>query len=218
MAESIISQFVPHRSQDEQARIRHVENYLVELSQAALNLSSSGGGGGGTIGLPIPESEVSFEASEGHNHDGVNSTPVPMEGDVTGTNIASVVEKARGIPLPIPTSLDEHQFLMYNDTTLSYELQNPRVKTVTKFADYTLTLNETIVLADATAGNMSITLPTAVGVKDVVFMVKKIDSSAFTVTVVPASLETIDGQVNFPLVTQYSTLAIVSDNVNWFGI
>jgi len=86
---------------------------------------------------------------------------------------------------------------------------------VTKTAAYTATLNDKIILCDATAGAFTITLPTAVGNRDKRFIIKKIDSSTNTVTIDGNGAETIDGVATKILQYQYQSIDIISDNANW---
>lgn len=72
--------FSPKRVRDLEHRIRHIEEHLANLSldpatleqllAAGSGFGGSGGGGGSTIHLPLPESQVRFDESEGHTHDG----------------------------------------------------------------------------------------------------------------------------------------------------
>lgn len=87
---------------------------------------------------------------------------------------------------------------------------------VTKTAAYTATANYCVILADATSGAVTITLPTAVGRKGQEYSIKKIDSSANAVTVATTSSQTIDGSTTKSLATQYSKTSVVSDGANWF--
>ena len=87
---------------------------------------------------------------------------------------------------------------------------------VTKTAAYTATLNDKVILCDATTAAFTITLPTAVGNTDKVFIIKKIDVSANAITVDGNAAETIDGALTIVLSLQYDTLFIISNNVNWF--
>ncbi len=58
------------------------------------------------------------------------------------------------------------------------------VAVVTKTGDYTVTVNDHVVLADASGGNITITLPALADIPDEkIYHVKKIDSSGNTVTV-----------------------------------
>lgn len=93
------------------------------------------------------------------------------------------------------------------------------VRTVTSAITIDATQKETVVLADASAGGFTVTLPTAASGRVVV--VKKIDSSANAVTVSTPSAATpatIDGSNTQTLAAQYNIMRLVSDGANWFLI
>ena len=86
----------------------------------------------------------------------------------------------------------------------------------TKTASYTCdssSAHDYCICADATAGAMTITLP-AVSVGRII-VVKKIDKTAFAVTVTPAS-GTIEGATSAVLSQPYQTACVSSDGTNWF--
>jgi hypothetical protein len=82
-------------------------------------------------------------------------------------------------------------------------------------ANYTLTPHDHTVFVDATGGNRTITLPTASTCARRRYEIKKIDSSANTVTVDGYSSETIDGSLTNILSTQYQSVTVVSDGAGW---
>lgn len=76
-----------------------------------------------------------------------------------------------------------------------------------------------VVLADATGGAFTVTLPVASAGLEVT--VKKVDSSANAVSVsTPAATTpaTIDGAGSTSLAAQYEVTRLVSDGTNWFVI
>jgi len=79
----------------------------------------------------------------------------------------------------------------------------------------TLTNGNSIVLVNATSGSRTITLPAPTSGK--IFNIKKIDSSANTVTISPPS-GTIDGSASRVIFSQYDSLTITSDGTNYFLI
>jgi hypothetical protein len=92
----------------------------------------------------------------------------------------------------------------------------PSQQWITKSVDYTLLPTDYGgILADATSGNRTMTLPTAVGAWQE-FTIKKKDSSANTVTVATTSSQTIDGASTYVISTQYESVTVVSDSANWF--
>jgi hypothetical protein len=84
-----------------------------------------------------------------------------------------------------------------------------------KTGAYTLTTSDDVILADASGGAFTLTLPTASGNTGKVFHLKKTDSSTNAVTVDGNGTETIDGATTFLLTGQYSEISIVSDGTNW---
>lgn len=82
----------------------------------------------------------------------------------------------------------------------------------------TLTSGQNVVLANASSGAITITLP-AVGAAGTgqVYTVKKTDSSTYAVTISPAS-GTIDGSASIALKAQYASVQLATDGVNWFKL
>ena len=85
-------------------------------------------------------------------------------------------------------------------------------------ADYTATLADEVILVDASSAAVTITLPSPT--KGHVLIIKKIDSSANTVTVQVAdtTTQTIDGATSQTLSTQWESVTVVSDGTNWYII
>lgn len=90
--------------------------------------------------------------------------------------------------------------------------------TATKTTNYTITGNDTVIFADATSGNVTVTLPLASGLPGYRFYVKRIDGSGNTVTVQRTSSDTIDGETSHTLGVQYMSVTLVSNGSNWFII
>lgn len=89
------------------------------------------------------------------------------------------------------------------------------LRLVTKTANYILTFNDDMVLGDATAGAMTLTLPTANGIPGVQKTLKKIDVSSNHITVACNGSETIDGVATKTLSSQWDKITVVSDGTNW---
>lgn len=113
----------------------------------------------------------------------------------------------------------ETDFLLrtWRDKGVGWDLVGSPRSTVlsTKTEDYTITATDGVIVADATIGNILITLPATAGLQGKIFTVKRIDGSANTVTV--QGPETIDDAVNV-LLNQYNGLTIVSDSIEWWII
>jgi hypothetical protein len=74
------------------------------------------------------------------------------------------------------------------------------------------------VLGNATTASFSLTLPTSVGATGQVYIVKKVDSTANTVTITTTSSQTIDGSASKVLSSQYDGFQLQSDGANWMII
>jgi len=126
----------------------------------------------------------------------------------------------------LTTPLLDHVFFTESDTGITYiavagawQVVTGNSGTLRTTAITTTTMaTDSIILADATSGALTIDLLTAVGRTGRVYGVKKIDASANAVTVDPAGGETIDGATTKVLSTQYASVTFVSNNANWFII
>ncbi|MGE3681946.1 MAG: hypothetical protein AB7G93_09485 [Bdellovibrionales bacterium] len=84
-----------------------------------------------------------------------------------------------------------------------------------KTAAYTLTTADDVILADASGGAFTLTLPAAASNSGQIYKIKKIDSSANIVTIDGNSSETIDGNTTYSLSGQDQFVEIVCDGSNW---
>lgn len=87
-----------------------------------------------------------------------------------------------------------------------------------KTANYTLTTSDGLIVADATGGSFTLTLPTAVGNDGVNFHIKRTDATlANTVTLNTTSSQTIDGYASgaLKLHTKNEEYWLASDGSNW---
>jgi hypothetical protein len=86
----------------------------------------------------------------------------------------------------------------------------------TKTSAYTATASDYTILGNATTASFQVTLPTAVSATGQIYVIKKIDSSANTVTIGTTSAQTIDGQSTRVLSLQYDGVTVQSNGANWF--
>lgn len=89
------------------------------------------------------------------------------------------------------------------------------VPIVSKTTTYTATLNDEVILADTSGGAWTLSLPAAAAATGKVYTVKKTSSDANLVTIDPSGSETIDGSTTKTLLTQYSSISIISNGTNW---
>lgn len=87
----------------------------------------------------------------------------------------------------------------------------------TKTGSYTIIDKDFMILADATSGGFTITLPAAggTGITKKIIAIKKIDSTSNKVTIDGNAAETIDGKTTIDLETENEILMLQSDGTNW---
>ena len=84
--------------------------------------------------------------------------------------------------------------------------------------DATVTTANVVVFANATSGQIDITLYAATSNGGKTLTIKKTDSSANDVVITRAGSETIDGGTSFTLIHNGEAVTLISDNSNWFII
>ena len=82
--------------------------------------------------------------------------------------------------------------------------------------DYQLNRRDSVILVNASAAAIDITLPPAESVAGRFFDIKKIDSSTNAVTIEPDGSETIDGASSLATSVQHESFTIFSDGVEWW--
>jgi hypothetical protein len=85
-------------------------------------------------------------------------------------------------------------------------------------ADYTMTLNDTIILMDATGGNKVVTLKPVDQCKNKRVTIKKTDASANTVTIDGNDSEVINNATTYVLTAAYQSIDVVSDGSKWWAV
>jgi len=75
-----------------------------------------------------------------------------------------------------------------------------------------------LLVCDATAGAITMTLPSAALVPGRIYVFKRINSGANAVIVDPSGAETIDGAATHTLSAQWNSVTIMSDGTAWFII
>ena len=81
---------------------------------------------------------------------------------------------------------------------------------------YSATDDDFLLLADATGGAITITLPPAADVLYQIFIIKRLNSGANSVIVDGDGAETIDGAANKTLLNQYDAINVVSDGTEYW--
>ena len=87
-----------------------------------------------------------------------------------------------------------------------------------KASDYTLTGGDHTILVDCSNGNVTLTLPTAVGCAGRMYIIKRIDGSANAANVNSDGSEEIEGSASPVSVFPMSSIVIQSDNSGWWKV
>ena len=114
--------------------------------------------------------------------------------------------------MPAPTFLDLARSI---DRQLHGNIQYPVRSIVFGDSPYSVSVDDDFINADATLGNITVTLPSAVLYPGIPFGVKKVDVTVNTVTVQGTGGQTIDGAATKVLVNTNDYLVAVSDGTNW---
>lgn len=96
-------------------------------------------------------------------------------------------------------------------------LENGTVNTTVRAITATGAVADTdyLILANATSGAITVTLPAAASSEGRVLVVKKTDASGNAVTLDGTGSETIDGATTQALAAQYDALTVVCDGAGW---
>lgn len=102
-----------------------------------------------------------------------------------------------------------------NTFSVAVVLSGLSTSLVTKTTNFTLLSVNNVVLVNATSGNLTMTLPSAVDLPGWRACIKKTDATTNTVTVAMVGGQTIDG-TTLVITTQYASYTLVSNGTNWF--
>ena len=83
-------------------------------------------------------------------------------------------------------------------------------------ASVTALATDFLILADATAGALTVTLPPAASSRGAMIVTKKTDVSANAVTVAGDGSDTIDGAASVSLASQYDAVTVACDGSGWW--
>jgi hypothetical protein len=86
----------------------------------------------------------------------------------------------------------------------------------TKAVDYSVGLSDDVLLANATVGGITFSLPTAAAAASKVYEFKKIDATGNFMKILPNGVETIDGDPFQSTVVQYESFTMISDGSTWW--
>lgn len=89
---------------------------------------------------------------------------------------------------------------------------------IAKTADYTAGSADYTIAVTCSGANITILLPTAIGIAGRIYNVKKMDTTAYTVIIDGSGGQTIDGDATQILSYQYDSAQIQSTGANWIMI
>ena len=130
-------------------------------------------------------------------------------GTVSNSNLPVATGSSLGLVQPDNTSISVNSGVL---SLVPYSITN----TTTNYVG-TLTYGTQIILCDATAGALSVTLPTAIN-NTATYIIKKIDVSANAITILPNGSQTLDLQSSLSVPSINTPLKFISDNLNWWTI
>ncbi len=187
---------------------------------AAVTISTGGGGGslqdaydnGATITLvgatPVTLNKTAADSS--------NALDINVS-DGTGSGVAVVLTGSATGPAAIFTggnvgvaTATPHSRL-HVDGSFAMRVRSVNSNSVALATD-------AVISVDASGGDVTVTLPTAVGISGRTYYIKKTDSSFNSVYVQAFGAQTIDGLTTQELSVQYESMQIVSDGTGWLKI
>ena len=93
-----------------------------------------------------------------------------------------------------------------------------RVETTTETSPAITAGNKRVILCDATAASMVVTLPPAAAALDEIYYIKKVDGTVNTVSIDGDGSDGIDNDLVQVIRDQYEGIAVISDGAEWFVI
>ena len=132
--------------------------------------------------------------------------------------ITSPRSSFRGLA-PIPQDLPDIREWVSQIASILRQVQERirlfQIEVVTTTVSYTMVDIDSLILGDATAASITVTLLTAAGREGRDIYVKKIDTSDNTVTIDAEGTETLDGSTTIVLTQRNAVRGYRSDGTNW---
>lgn len=157
---------------------------------------------------------ASFNMRSGGSHNQtlvLSGTPIISQIGTTTSNIGTRLS-AVGLRIGVLTNL-------VTDATSTIHIEGSLAVNLTnKTANYTATISDYTITADATSAGFTVTLPTATTCGGRIYVIKKTDATGNVVTIATTSSQTIDGVTTKTLNVQYGGYQLQSNGSNWFII
>jgi hypothetical protein len=128
-------------------------------------------------------------------------------------NILATATIYQAITGELHYATDTKQLYIFDGTTMVRVSLQKTI--VTKTADYTATIVDSVILCDTTSSSIIITLMAASTFVGIPLTIKKI-SAANTMTIDGDASELIDGSLTQTVTSQWTSLTICSNGTSWY--
>lgn len=132
----------------------------------------------------------------------------------TGGLYASLGATVKVAAATFGTGITTPYYTASNGTTILHETTWGAIRSTS--SSITADFNDGMILVDATGGARTITLKAATNMAGKVYVVKKVDASANTVTVDGNGAETVDGAATYVLTVQWQAVTVRCNGTAWF--
>lgn len=151
--------------------------------------------------------------------------------NIIGSSITVITADSMPSSLWVSTSAITPHLYISTSGNAGIGLANPHSKLqvagpistalITVIADYTITANDSIIVGDTEAygGDITVTLPSAIGIKGRQYIIKSMDSTgSYALAIDTTNSETMDGQAPTYDLADFEVANFVSDGANWVVI
>ena len=143
---------------------------------------------------------------------------VALYDDAAGATGDMYYRDSSGNLVRLPAGVDGKTLKVSGGLPTWSDVAGSTFATSTKTVDYTITGTDVVIFADASSGNVTITLASAAANAGYRFFIKRIDNTANVCQVVRSGADTIDGQTTILLQVRYVSLTVVSNGSAWYII
>ena len=171
--------------------------------------AGSGGGGGGGVGPQGPQGPQGNQGLRGLQ--GLQGAQGNQ--GLSGSQGNQGLQGAQG-----PQGFQGLEGSQGNQGNQGFQGDQALLNIRTIVASDAIVLTDDVILADASAGALTATLPNPALTTGRIFTVKKIDATVNTVTISPFAAETIDGMASVSTSSPNESIDFLSDGTDWWVI
>lgn len=122
-----------------------------------------------------------------------------------------------GKPTTFPPSAHTHPISQVIGLQAALDAKAPKFSPITtKTSDYTITVNDDVILVDTTLSAVTVSLPAAASATNLSVVVKKVSPDGNSVIISANGAETIDGNGDEMLTTPWQMVRLKNNGVAWF--